>query len=78
MMLQNNLVFALPANLNEPAKSGTAKRHKKLEGEIPSSANPPPGCIFHTRCPMAEDRCRKEVPQWRELSEDHYAACHLV
>ena len=51
---------------------------QKLEGEIPSPANPPPGCKFHTRCPMAEDRCRKEVPQWRELSEDHYAACHLV
>ena len=54
------------------------KKAQKLEGEIPSPANPPPGCKFHTRCPMAEDRCRKEVPQWRELSEDHYAACHLV
>lgn len=51
---------------------------QKLEGEIPSPANPPPGCKFHTRCPMAEDRCRKEVPQWRELSQDHYAACHFV
>ena len=55
-----------------------SKKAQKLEGEIPSPANPPPGCKFHTRCPMAEDRCRKEVPQWRELSEDHYAACHLV
>ena len=54
------------------------KKAQKLEGEIPSPANPPPGCKFHTRCPMAEDRCRKEVPLWRELSEDHYAACHLV
>ena len=53
-------------------------KSQKLEGEIPSPANPPPGCKFHTRCPMAEDRCRKEVPQWRELSKDHYAACHLV
>ena len=51
---------------------------QKLEGEIPSPANPPPGCKFHTRCPVAEDRCRKEAPQWRELSKDHYAACHLV
>jgi len=51
---------------------------QKLEGEIPSPANPPPGCKFHTRCPMAEDRCRKEAPQWRELSQDHYAACHFV
>ena len=55
-----------------------SKKAQKLEGEIPSPANPPPGCKFHTRCPVAEDRCRKEVPQWRELSEDHYAACHLV
>lgn len=55
-----------------------SKKAQKLEGEIPSPTNPPPGCKFHTRCPMAEDRCRKEVPQWRELSEDHYAACHLV
>ncbi len=55
-----------------------SKKAQKLEGEIPSPANPPPGCKFNTRCPMAEDRCRKEVPQWRELSEDHYAACHLV
>ena len=55
-----------------------SKKAQKLEGEIPSPTNPPPGCKFHTRCPMAEDRCRKEVPQWRELSENHYAACHLV
>ena len=55
-----------------------SKKAQKLEGEIPSPTNPPPGCKFHTRCPMAEDRCRKEVPQWRELSADHYAACHLV
>ena len=53
-------------------------KSQKLEGEIPSPANPPPGCKFHTRCPLAEERCRTEVPQWRELSKDHYAACHLV
>jgi len=55
-----------------------SKKAQKLEGEIPSPTNPPPGCKFHTRCPVAEDRCRKEVPQWHELSADHYAACHLV
>ena len=53
-------------------------KSQKLEGEIPSPANPPPGCKFHTRCPLAEERCRTEVPQWRELSKDHYAACHLI
>ena len=67
------LLSAIPSL--DPDDRGKAQ---KLEGEIPSPANPPPGCKFHTRCPMAEDRCRKEVPQWRELSKDHYAACHLV
>ncbi len=67
------LLSAIPSL--DPDDCGNAQ---KLEGEIPSPANPPPGCKFHTRCPMAEDRCREEVPQWRELSEDHFAACHLV
>jgi oligopeptide/dipeptide ABC transporter ATP-binding protein len=67
------LLSAIPSL--DPDDRGNAQ---KLEGEIPSPANPPPGCKFHTRCPMAEDRCREEVPQWRELSEDHFAACHLV
>ncbi|MBC8219469.1 MAG: ATP-binding cassette domain-containing protein [Proteobacteria bacterium] len=67
------LLSAIPSL--DPDDRGKAQ---KLEGEIPSPANPPPGCKFHTRCPLAEERCRTEVPQWRELSEDHYAACHLV
>ena len=54
------------------------KKAQKLEGEIPSPANPPPGCKFHTRCPIAEDRCRKEVPQWKKLSEGHFASCHFI
>ena len=49
-----------------------------LEGDIPSPSNPPPGCPFHTRCPIAEDRCRVEVPEWRESSEGHWVACHLA
>ncbi len=49
-----------------------------LEGDIPSPANPPPGCPFHTRCPIAEDRCRVEVPEWRESTEGHWVACHLA
>jgi len=51
---------------------------QKLEGEIPSPVNPPPGCRFHTRCPLVEDRCRNEVPLWRELSEGHSVACHFA
>jgi len=51
---------------------------QKLEGEIPSPVNPPPGCRFHTRCPLAEDRCSTEVPEWRELSDGHSVACHFA
>jgi peptide/nickel transport system ATP-binding protein len=67
------LLSAIPSL--DPNDRGKAQ---KLHGEIPSPANPPPGCKFHTRCPMAEERCRTEVPKWKELGEDHYAACHLV
>lgn len=49
-----------------------------LEGDIPSPANPPSGCPFNTRCPVAEDRCRTEVPEWRESAPGHWVACHLA
>ena len=54
-------------------------KHKaqKLEGEIPSPINPPPGCRFNTRCPHAQERCRSEVPEWREVSSGHHVACHF-
>ena len=48
-----------------------------LEGDIPSPANPPSGCRFHTRCPYATERCSQEVPAYREYGEGHFAACHL-
>jgi oligopeptide/dipeptide ABC transporter ATP-binding protein len=38
---------------------------------------PPPGCRFHTRCPIAVARCREEVPALRELAPEHHVACHL-
>ena len=50
---------------------------QKLEGEIPSPINPPPGCRFNTRCPHAQERCRSEVPEWREMSSGHHVACHF-
>ena len=55
-----------------------SKKAQKLEGEIPSPTNPPSGCKFHTRCIFAEDRCRREVPEWRELSQNHAVACHFA
>ncbi len=49
-----------------------------LEGDIPSPANPPPGCPFNTRCPIAQERCSAEVPEWRQLKSGHWAACHFA
>ncbi|MFH2201871.1 MAG: dipeptide ABC transporter ATP-binding protein [Elusimicrobiota bacterium] len=59
------------------------KRAKKqsLQGDIPSPIKPPPGCVFHTRCPLAEERCRREVPALRDLGRkdgEHLVACHLA
>jgi peptide/nickel transport system ATP-binding protein len=48
-----------------------------VKGEIPSPINPPPGCHFHPRCPMAMERCRVEVPKLREISPGQRSACHL-
>jgi oligopeptide/dipeptide ABC transporter ATP-binding protein len=49
-----------------------------LQGDLPSPANPPPGCAFHTRCPIAQDRCRAEVPPLREITAGHFSACHFA
>ena len=49
-----------------------------LAGDVPSPMNPPPGCVFHTRCPIAIDECRGEVPELREVQKEHWAACLRV
>ena len=48
-----------------------------LEGSIPSPANPPTGCKFHTRCANCMEKCKTEVPQQREIEPGHYVVCHL-
>ena len=53
-------------------------RGKALGGEIPSVIDPPAGCAFAARCPMAEPRCRQERPALRQLAIGHRAACHLA
>lgn len=69
------LISAVP--VPDPEKSKTRQRIV-LEGDIPSPINPPSGCRFHTRCPYATARCKKEVPEFRELAPNHWAACHIL
>ena len=52
------------------------KKRIILEGDMPSPANPPSGCRFHTRCAYATDKCKQEVPDLIEQSQDHFVACH--
>ncbi|MBK9769939.1 MAG: dipeptide ABC transporter ATP-binding protein [Candidatus Obscuribacter sp.] len=49
-----------------------------LTGDLPSPANPPSGCAFHTRCPIARDICRKDLPALREITPGHFSACHFA
>ena len=49
-----------------------------LQGDLPSPANPPSGCAFHTRCPMAQDKCKTELPLLREITPGHSSACHFA
>ena len=49
-----------------------------LKGEPPSPANAPKGCVFHTRCPLVMDICKVEIPVFKEITSNHFAACHLV
>ena len=61
-----------------PVADVTYKRERNyLEGEVPSPVDPPSGCKFRTRCKYATDLCRTRKPEFRMVSEDHFAACHM-
>jgi peptide/nickel transport system ATP-binding protein len=66
---------ALLSAVPQPDPTRKSKR-MILEGEVANPANPPSGCYFHPRCPYATERCKKEKPEWREISPDHFVACH--
>ncbi|MEB3284203.1 MAG: dipeptide ABC transporter ATP-binding protein [Candidatus Sericytochromatia bacterium] len=53
------------------------KQRVILQGDIPSPTNPPSGCVFHTRCPHAMDVCRSRVPDFQDVGQEHFVACHL-
>jgi oligopeptide/dipeptide ABC transporter ATP-binding protein len=55
----------------------TKRQRIILTGDVPSPINPPSGCPFHPRCPIAEARCKTEVPALREITPNHWAACHF-
>ena len=65
------LVGSLPRVGDKSQKVG-------IPGRPPALTNPPPGCRFAPRCPHATDRCRQEVPQFREVKPGRFAACHLL
>ena len=62
-----------------PVVDPDSKRQRiVLAGDVPSPINPPSGCPFHTRCPVAVARCKTEIPPLREITPGHFAACHLA
>ncbi|HVJ12990.1 MAG TPA: dipeptide ABC transporter ATP-binding protein [Burkholderiales bacterium] len=69
------LLSAVP--IPDPAVEETRER-TVLRGEVPSPLNPPSGCVFHPRCPIAVARCSTEIPSLREIRSGHCGACHLA
>jgi oligopeptide transport system ATP-binding protein len=49
-----------------------------LTGDVPSPLRPPPGCVFHTRCPIVIEECRQQIPEFRDVGGGHFVACHRV
>jgi oligopeptide/dipeptide ABC transporter ATP-binding protein len=67
------LLSAIPSTKEEKKRERVI-----LKGDVPSPINVPSGCRFHTRCPIATDKCRSEEPVFKEVSENHFVACHFA
>ena len=68
-----SLLSAVP--IPDP-KTARTRQRVVLEGDVPSPINPPAGCRFHTRCPVASDLCSQGRPDWRDMGSEHWVACH--
>jgi oligopeptide/dipeptide ABC transporter ATP-binding protein len=68
-----SLIEAIP--VPDPHRKAT---RQIIQGDVPSPINPPSGCHFHPRCPRAEEKCKIQAPELRELDEQHMGSCHLV
>jgi oligopeptide transport system ATP-binding protein len=69
------LLSAVP--IPDPKKD-RARQRTILTGDVPSPLNPPSGCRFHPRCPIAKDHCAQLVPEWRQIEPNYWVACHEV
>jgi oligopeptide transport system ATP-binding protein len=72
------LLAAAPAPPAAETPDKDKKKRKPLSGEVPSPLHPPMGCVFHTRCPLVESACVRDIPNLRRTGVDHYTACHFV
>ncbi|MDQ0271793.1 ABC transporter ATP-binding protein [Cytobacillus purgationiresistens] len=68
---------ALLSAIPRPTVQKNRKRIR-LQGDLPNPADPPSGCPFHTRCPIAQDICKQDKPAWKEHESNHFAACHFA
>ncbi len=69
----HSLLSAVP--ISDPAQK---KKRELVKGDVPSPADPPSGCKFHTRCKYAEEQCKVKIPEFREIEPDHFISCHLA